>query len=146
MLFLILVKIRTMKQQLLLTLETSLNYTLAVAEAMPENSYNFKPAGGGWNFGELIHHIAYGIHWWEENYIKGNEIPWDQPPVKNNKQSIITYLKSAYSSLKNTIGKQKLDENAVKGFHATIDHTTHHRGQAVVYLRCNSIAPPEYTY
>lgn len=75
-----------MKETLLSTLENSRNYTLAVAEAMPESSYNFKPAGGGWNFRELMHHIAYGIQWWEENYIKGNEITWDQPPAKTAKK------------------------------------------------------------
>jgi uncharacterized damage-inducible protein DinB len=135
-----------MKEQLLTTLESSQNYTLAVAEAMPESAYNFKPAGGGWNFRELMHHIAYGIQWWEENHIKGNEVPWDQPPAKNSKQEIINYLNTAYSSVKNTLGKRKLTDDAVNGFHATIDHTTHHRGQAVVYLRCNGITPPDYTY
>lgn len=135
-----------MKEQLLSTLEKSQNYTLAVAEAMPESSYDFKPAGGGLNFQELMHHIAYGIHWWEENYIKGNEISWDSPPLKNGKQEILNYLNVAYSLVKHTVRNQKLSEDAVRGFHATIDHTTHHRGQAVVYLRCNGITPPEYAY
>ncbi|MBC7829125.1 MAG: DinB family protein [Chitinophagaceae bacterium] len=135
-----------MKQQLLLTLENSQNYTLAVAEEMPETSYDFKPAGGGWNFAELMDHIAYGILWWEQNYVKGDETPWEQSLVKNNKQEIIDYLKTAYSSLKNTIEKQKLSDESVKGFHATIDHITHHRGQAVVYLRCKAIDPPAYTF
>jgi uncharacterized damage-inducible protein DinB len=133
-------------KQLLSTLENSRNYTMAVAEAMPESSYNFKPATGVWNFGELMHHIAYGLHWWEENYIKGNEIPWDQPPAKKHKPEIISNLKSAYDSLKSTVAKQKLSDSAIKGFHATIDHTTHHRGQAVTYLRSKGITPPEYTY
>ena len=133
-------------KELLSTLENSRNYTLAVAEAMPESSYDFKPEGGGWNFKELMHHIAYGIYWWQENYIKGNEIGWDQPPLKKMKQEILNELNAAYSSLKATVGNQKLSGDAVKGFHATIDHTTHHRGQAVVYLRCKGITPPEYTY
>ena len=135
-----------MKNQLFSTLETSRSYTVAVAEAMPEQFYNFKPAGGGWNFLELIHHIAYGLYWWNENYIKGKEVPWDQPATKANKKEAIKYLAAAYSAVKETLEKQKLTEAAVKGFHATIDHTTHHRGQAVVYLRCHSITPPEYTY
>ena len=135
-----------MKEQLLATLETSRNYTLAVAEAMPETSYSFKPIGAGWNFIELMHHIAYGIQWWQENFIQGNEIPWEQPALKMNKQDIIDYLHQAYTSLQTLMGKQKLTDAAVQGFHATIDHTTHHRGQAVAYLRCNNITPPEYVY
>lgn len=135
-----------MKEQLFTTLDNSRNYTLRVAEAMPENFYNFKPAGGGWNFRELLHHLAYGIQWWEDNYLKGKQTPWDQPPAKSSKQEIITYLNVAYDSLKNTLGKQTLNDSVVQGFHATIDHITHHRGQAVLYLRCAGIAPPEYLY
>lgn len=132
--------------QLLSTLENSRSYTLAVAEAMPESSYNFKPQGSGWNFSELMHHIAYGISWWEENYIKGNDIAWDQPAVNSNKQAIIVYLNAAYDSLKNTLSKNKLSDKALQGFYSTTDHITHHRGQAVIYLRCSGINPPEYKY
>ena len=135
-----------MKEPLFSTLENSRSYTIAVADAMPEQFYDFKPKGGGWNFLELIHHIGYGLYWWNENYIKGKEVPWDPPATKTNKKEVIKYLEAAYSAVKDTLEKQKLTDVAVKGFHATLDHTTHHRGQAVVYLRCHGITPPEYTY
>ena len=135
-----------MKEQLSATLQNSRTYTLAVAEAMPADAWNFKPKGAGWNFRELLHHIAYGIQWWEANYIIGKETPWDPPPAKNNKQEVIDYLNKAYDALAVTVNQQKLTDKAVQGFHATIDHITHHRGQAVVYLRCHGITPPEYTY
>jgi uncharacterized damage-inducible protein DinB len=135
-----------MKERLLSTLENSKNYTLDVANAMPENSYNFKPGGAGWNFAELLNHIAYGICWWKDNYIKGTKTEWNPPDAKNNKQDVITNLNDAYDSLKNTLDSVKLNDNSVQGFHATLDHITHHRGQAVVYLRCSGITPPEYVY
>jgi uncharacterized damage-inducible protein DinB len=135
-----------MKEQLLATLETSKTYTIAVAEAMPDGSYSFKPAGGGWNFLELMHHIAYGMLWWNENHIKGKEVTWEQPATKTGKKEVIDYLISAYKTVQNSLEKSKLADTAVKGFHATIDHVTHHRGQAVTYLRCHGITPPEYTY
>jgi uncharacterized damage-inducible protein DinB len=135
-----------MKEQLSATLQNSRTYTLAVAEAMPADAWNFKPKGTGWNFRELLHHIAYGIQWWEANYVKGVETPWNPPPAKNNKQEVIDYLNQAYDAFTETVNKQKLTDKAVQGFHATIDHITHHRGQAVIYLRSNGITPPEYTY
>jgi uncharacterized damage-inducible protein DinB len=135
-----------MKEQLLSTLGNSRTYTLEVANAMPESSFDFKPAGAGWHFRELLHHIAYGIQWWEQNYIIKTETNWEQPPVKSNKPEVVNFLNSAFSSLENTMGKQKLTDDVIKGFHATLDHITHHRGQAVVYLRCCGITPPEYTY
>jgi uncharacterized damage-inducible protein DinB len=136
----------TMNEQLLATVENSRNYTLQVAEAMPDNAYTFKPSGAGWNFGELLHHIAYGIQWWEDNYIKGNKTDWNPPAAITNKQQVVNYLNKAYDSLKDTVKKQSLTEEAVKGVHATLDHITHHRGQTVIYLRTKGITPPEYTY
>jgi uncharacterized damage-inducible protein DinB len=135
-----------MKEQLSATLENSKGYTLAVAGLMPEKDYNFKPVESVWNFGELLHHIAYGIHWWEDNCIKGKKVEWNQPPAKTTKKEIIAYLDKAYASLIETISKEKLTDDAVQGFHATLDHITHHRGQVVLYLRCKGITPPDYVY
>lgn len=135
-----------MKKQLLATLENSRNYSLQVAREMPEQDYQFKPTNAVWSFKELLHHIAYGIIWWKENYVEGIKTEWKPTAVKNKKQEIISYLEEAYASLQKTIEKIELTDDAVNGFHATIDHITHHRGQAVLYLRCKGIVPPEYTY
>src|SRR5882757_1364125 len=114
-----------MKEHLSAVLENSKTYTLAVANLMPETGYEFKPNEEIWNFRELLHHIAYGIEWWEDNYIKEKKTEWDQPPAKANKKEVIAYLNKAYASLKDTISKEKLTDDAVKGFHATLDHVTH---------------------
>jgi len=135
-----------MNEQLLATLETSKNYTLAVAGAMPGQSYNFKPVPDVWSFGELLNHIAYGIQWWENNYVKGIQTAWAPPAMKEDKKEVAAYLERAYASLEKTVSNTELNESSVKGFHATLDHITHHRGQAVTYLRCKGIAAPEYTY
>lgn len=135
-----------MKEQLLSTLENSRNYTLAVADAMPEKNYGFKPVDTVWSFGELLNHIAYGIEWWENNYIKGKKTEWAPPAVKTKKKEIINLLGAAYDTLRETVNSAKLNDDAIKGFHATVDHVTHHRGQAVTYLRCEGIVPPEYSY
>jgi uncharacterized damage-inducible protein DinB len=135
-----------MQAQLLKTLQNSRIYTLSVAEAMPVNNYDSKPDDAGWNFRELLHHIAYGIQWWEDNYIKGNKTDWEPPATKKNKQEVIAYLIQTYSDLEETVGDSKLSPEAVQGFHATMDHITHHRGQAVLHLRVQGIEPPEYMY
>lgn len=135
----------TMNEQLVSVLENSRNYTMSVAEAMPDKGYSFKPTEGVWNFGELLSHIAYGIEWWEANYIKGQKADWAPPAAKESKADVIAYLKKAYKNLEKTL-TGNLNDDAVKGFHATTDHITHHRGQAVLYLRCKGITPPEYVY
>ena len=135
-----------MKEQLLSTLANSRSYTLAVAEAMPANQYDTSPAPGAWTFGELLNHVAYGIQWWEDNFIKGKKVDWNPPAVTTGKEQVINYLGLAYASLQETVNKGDLTEKAITGFHATLDHITHHRGQAVLHLRCRGIAVPEYMY
>jgi hypothetical protein len=119
---------------------------LAVAEAMPESSYNFKPLAEVWSFNELMNHIGYGIQWWEANYVKLKETKWDQPSAKANKKDTIAYLLECFDALQETLNNVKLNDEIVKGFYSTFDHISHHRGQATVYLRLKEIAPPEYVF
>jgi hypothetical protein len=135
-----------MKNELLKLIENSKNYTLSVAQTMPEDMYSFKPTDDVWDFNELLQHIAYGISWWEENYIKMNRIDWSPAVLNVGKQDIIKNITEAYDSLKKTVEVMKLSDIALKGFYATLDHITHHRGQAILYLRCKGMVPPEYSY
>ncbi|MBS0031415.1 DinB family protein [Chitinophaga sp. 22321] len=135
-----------MKTQLLTTLGNAKNYTLGVAEAMPEQHYDFKPTAAVWNFGELLHHIGYGIGWWKENYIRQQPADWNPPAAKAGKAAAVSYLKKAFASLEKSMEKVPLSDEVLSGFYATLDHITHHRGQATIYLRMNGIIPPEYVY
>lgn len=135
-----------MKENLLSLIENSRGYTLATADAMPVKLDDFKPADDVWNFKEQLHHIAYGIEWWNENYVKGIKTAWEPPAVKKNRKETVTYLNQAYDAWKDAVKKANMNDELIKGFYATLDHITHHRGQLVVYLRCNGIAAPEYIY
>lgn len=134
-----------MNDQLLKTLQTSRAYTLRVAEAMPDNLMTVKPAGAGWNYLELLHHIAYGIEWWAANYIRDEQTPWE-PGSPHSKAGVLDTLANNYDNVQQLIDRPLLTDRAIHGFYATMDHITHHRGQAVLYLRMNGIEPPEYTY
>lgn len=135
-----------MKELFSNTIKNSESYTVAVAEAMPENKYNSKPADGVWNFGELMNHIAYGITWWTDNYIKKEEKSWSPPSGKSSKKEAIANLVQAYDYLRNSLNKGAVTDEKVNGLYATLDHITHHRGQATTYLRINGITPPDYNY
>ncbi len=135
-----------MKDLLLSTLENSRAYTLAVAEAMPEKFYDFKPEETVWSFKELLHHVAYGIEWWNANNIKKVKMEWNPPTTEKDKTSVVKYLNRAYDTLKATVDKVDINDTTILGFSSTIDHITHHRGQAVTYLRCKGITAPEYSY
>ena len=135
-----------MKQKLLTTLEVAENYTMSVAGSMSEEGYAFRPVDTVWTFHELIHHIAYGIYWWEDNYIRQKKAAWAPPAVPPTKSETMDYLAEAFASLRRTIDSLELTDQVVHGFFATIDHITHHRGQGTIYLRCQGITPPEYVF
>ncbi len=135
-----------MEQQLFKTLEVSRIYTLEVVEAMPENLYEFRPANSVRSFKEQVRHILYGIKWWEDNYISKLETEWNPPSVDYTKNELIKNLNLAYESLKKTMLRIGDTDARIPGFYATLDHITHHRAQVIIYLRCNSIAPPEYKF
>src|SRR6185295_2884859 len=138
---------RTETRDALVTLlENSRSYTIAVAEAMPIKLDYYKPATEVWSFREQLHHIAYGIEWWKDNYVRGIKTAWAPPATSKSRKEALTYLNQAYDTLKETLTGVPLNDDRVKGFHATLDHITHHRGQCIVYLRINGITPPDYTY
>jgi uncharacterized damage-inducible protein DinB len=133
-------------ENLLATIENSRGYTLAVAEAMPEDRYDFKPASAVWNFLELMNHIIYGINWYKENYIQKTKTPWEPPAPHKTKTATIKNLEQSFVALKKVLNSIDLDEERIHGVYTTLDHVTHHRGQATTYLRCNGIKPAEYIY
>jgi len=135
-----------MKEQMQKTLENSRLYTMAVAEAMPAGSYDYKLIDSTWNFGDLMNHIAYGIQWWDDNYVKGNKTDWNPPTMNNSKDAVNANLEKAYAGMNKSISNGKLSDDAVHGFFFALDHVTHHRGQAILFLRGKGINPPEYQY
>ena len=135
-----------MKAQLLTTIENSMGYTLAVAEAMPEDRYDFRPATSVFNFLELMNHITYGIKWYSENSIQKIETPWEPPAPHKTKEATIKSLEQSFVALKKGLNGIVLDEERIHGVNTTLDHISHHRGQATTYLRCNDIKPADYIY
>ena len=139
-------KMKAMKEHLLSLVENSRGYTLAVAEAMPVKLDNFKPAADVWDFREQLHHIAYCIEWWKDNYVKGIKTSWEPPATSKSRKEAVANLNQAYDSWRDAVNNATMNEDRIKGFFATMDHITHHRGQLIIYLRCNRIIPPEYSW
>lgn len=135
-----------MKEKFLTILENSRNYTLAVANAMPEKEFGSKIVKESWEFGDLLNHIAFGIEWWDSNVIKKIETEWNPPKTPDTKKELLKYIDKSFDILKDTLEKSKMTDDDIFGFNSTFDHITHHRGQAVLFLRQHNITPPEYVY
>lgn len=133
------------------------DYTLKVANLMPEEKYSYQPSPGEMNFREQLLHISSNMGWLCSSYLNGSENPIttaDKKAVK--KEDVIAVVTKTYDYAINVL--QRLDKkqlpdtvsffagpmNKLQIINLLNDHQTHHRGQLLVYLRLNAIKPPGY--
>lgn len=134
------------------------DYTLEVAEAMPESLFSYKPTEEEMSFGEQLVHIADNLIWLSSNYIGENPSAERKKLDANmlSKEEIIKIVGDAYDFAIHQISSQTADTltkefdwrggkfNKIQFLNLIQDHQTHHRAQLVVYLRLNQIKPPAY--
>jgi uncharacterized damage-inducible protein DinB len=127
--------------------------SVAVAQAMPDESYGYRPHPDSMTFGELMSHIA------TTNYqfcagLKDTAAP--SMPAAAGKQSVVKFLSDSFDYCSAVI--PALTEAQLAAVHNSPDgrlsgkeillalyvHVAHHRGQAEIYLRNNGIKPPAY--
>ncbi len=129
-------------------------YAVAIAQAMPDTAYNFKPVAEEMSFGQQLLHIAQNINWLSGDFLLQAKTTAYTGPI--TKDAIIENLQAAYN--KATAAHMQLTSaqlNEVVPFFAgpktrrqmlflLHDHQSHHLGQLIVYLRLNGIKPPPY--
>jgi uncharacterized damage-inducible protein DinB len=137
-------------------LKVSKAYTIQVAEKMPEDGYTSKPNPAQMTFAEQLAHIA-GANGFFISAITGEKSPVGKPE-KMDKATVIKMLNDSFDWAIQSVGKLtpeqlhkeiKSPEGTMTGLEMVLfalDHTTHHRGQCIVYLRVKNIAPPEYQF
>jgi len=137
------------------------NQFIALADAMPEDKWGFKPTQGEFKevrtFGEQVKHVACGNEAWARQ-ISGQKPPdrcdLGGPNPAKTKAEIMSYLRSSFAQMDKVIA----DTNAQNLLHANpgpywganrlaavtaeIWHMSDHYGQLVIYLRMNGIVPP----
>jgi uncharacterized damage-inducible protein DinB len=135
------------------------SHTLAMADKLPENKYDFKPVKEEMSFKEQLVHIGENIYWLSSTYIKEEPNPSNVKKGNSNemsKKQVMQFLNDAYEYGLKAMGE--LDEkslskefnwndgilNKYQFLNLIQDHQTHHIGQLIVYLRLNIIEPPKY--
>ena len=136
--------------------------SIAVADAMPPEQYDFRPHPDSMTFGQLISHIA------TTNYqfcagLKDSDPPalpdlTKNPPASptSAKQGIVKMLTDSFTYCSGVISNMTDEQfnqvhNSPDGrlpgrevLLAMYVHVAHHRGQAEIYLRDKGIKPPPY--
>ncbi len=139
---------------------TSRDFTLLVAEAMPEEHYAFKPSPAEMSFGELMVHIG-SSSLFRFAQIAGVDVPVPPPSLPPTKPAILKYLRDTFDAcekLAGTMSEASLTASYKVNWEgmptatgreilwAMFTHTAHHRGQAEVYMRVKGITPPIYRF
>ena len=143
--------------------QTSRDFTLAVADAMPAADYNFKPNPEEMSFGKVMTHIAINNirAFATVSGVKALETPAtldaafkDPKGGAFDKASVIQFLRDSFDFCIKTLPQitpEKLDamigpSSGRERLWSCFTHTAHHRGQAEVYLRIKNIKPPDYKF
>jgi uncharacterized damage-inducible protein DinB len=155
------------KDVLLKHWKSSGELTLAVANAMPAESYTFRPTAEEMSFGQLMAHIGVA----NRNACAmasgqtGPALPapidaWMKDTAKTEveKDAAVQFLTDSFQFCYKAIGEtpaKNMDSvvgpasRGLTGFEwlwSYFTHTAHHRGQAEVYLRLKGIKPPAYVF
>ena len=133
-------------------------YLLAVAEAMPEEQYSYRPTKRVFTFSEQLLHTANNLNWLTKTYLL--EEPMDNTGFRQTdttKAAVISYVKEAMAKVTRSYHQLETEEenqsvilfnglntNKRRVFLLMRDHMTHHRAQLILYLRMNGIEPPPY--
>ena len=136
-------------------------HCLAVANAMPEELYTYKPTEVSKTFAEQMVHIAHTVELLTQRYVQGMEVKPNTPDAsKMTKAEIIKLLEDGFdytTGVIYTIEQSQLDQTCVMyhsgntvsralAFIYVQDHMANHRAKANLYIRMNNMKPPEYTW
>ena len=137
-------------------LTTSRDFTLKVAGQMPEADYAFKLTPPQMSFAEQMVHLSE-----EQAGLLSpltNEKPKASKPASMSKKDVLAFMKASFDQSIATVSKltPAQIEKSYPGFGGSqtgletlmflLDHTTHHRASAEMYLRAKGITPAEYQF
>lgn len=135
--------------------QTTKEFTLSVAQAMPGEDYGFKPNPEEMSFGQLMIHIADAN---SRFFARAAGTEALTKPAASDKDAAIKFLTESFDKcakefdaltpeqLEKMVGPEGRQSTARETLWAAFTHTAHHRGQAEVYLRVKNIKPPGYRF
>jgi uncharacterized damage-inducible protein DinB len=144
------------KTALLKHLTTSRDFTLKVADQMPEADYGFKLTSPQMSFAEQMTHLAQEQAGFLEAF--SNDKPNPGNPASMKKKDVIAFVRQSFDATIAKVSKltpaqlaktYNSGEGNMTGLELVMflmDHTTHHRASAEMYLRAKGITPAEYQF
>jgi uncharacterized damage-inducible protein DinB len=145
-----------LKTMVLKHLKTSEEFTVKVAEAMPDADYSFKLTPDQMTFGGQITHLSQAVL----HYLAplSTEKSGATKPVSDKKADVVAFVRSSFEAAEADVSKLtledmsksfKLGNRQMSGMELILGmfvHTAHHRSAAEMYLRAKGVTPPAYQF
>jgi uncharacterized damage-inducible protein DinB len=126
---------------------------IQLADAMPDNKYDWSPGEGVRSVGEVFAHVA-EVNYYLISVMNDSKPDMTEKKHENSKKHILEMLAKSIEDVKETAGK--LTENdlnreveafgmkfSLRNFMITmLNHSHEHLGQAIAYARMNGVVPP----
>jgi uncharacterized damage-inducible protein DinB len=147
---------------LLAAFKVSHTFSMECAQSMPEAHYAFRPVPDERSFGQQMVHIAETLSAIYDMSVEENPPAKDQPfseaglePVKS-KLDVLNKVESAFLQVEKGVARLSdtmLDKRVellaqpatkLRVLQFLLEHTAHHRGQTVVYMRLKGVTPPAF--
>ena len=136
-------------------LTTSRDFTLKVADQMPEADYGFRLTPPQMSFAEQMAHLAEDQANLLAPFTDGKPKP--SKPASMSKKDVMAFVRQSFDQsiavvTKLTPAQITQTYQAFDGMTGleilmfVLDHTTHHRASAEMYLRAKGIVPAEYEF
>ncbi|MEQ8472783.1 MAG: DinB family protein [Marinoscillum sp.] len=140
--------------------QTSTDIAIQVAEAMPEELYNYKPNDSSMTFREQVIHMAFTTLYLSKVFVANENPEYKEPDMSaSSKEEVVEYLKGNIEKATALISEmtEEASQEEVKVFSGKMmkryiavmfvqDHLANHRAKANLYIRINNIKPPEYGF
>jgi uncharacterized damage-inducible protein DinB len=143
--------------------QISKRFTLAVAQAMPAASYDFRATPGEMTFGEQMMHLTSNL-FVAFFRMSGVRPVYDTLPKTVTKDVALDWIDKSFDYVVQVLPKLTDTQLAETTFPVNFEgrpspdingrdmimnmfvHVAHHRAQCEVYLRLKGITPPSYTF
>jgi uncharacterized damage-inducible protein DinB len=139
----------------------SKQFTLAVAEKMPAEHYEFKPTPEQFTFAEQLAHLAIASMY-RFAQLTGDKPKYTGRPPDLSKPAVIALLNESFDYVLAKLPAITPEQMTGRTFEVKWEgrpvangrdmmlnmfvHVAHHRAQAEVYLRLKGVQPPTYTF
>jgi len=126
---------------------------MQLAEAMPEETYGWRPGEGVRSVGEVYVHVAQS-NYYMLSLVKGEKPDMSEGEIESDKKNAIAMMEKAFSVIKESAAQFMEDDLnkeieafgmkfSVRNFMVTmIAHLHEHLGQSIAYARMNGVTPP----